>query len=158
MSFIKKLLAAIGHFFEGLFNAAEKAYDSLSPEQQAALQNGSGVVAVINSMLAAEAADVRAAIHEKFPGIDEMVLENGLFALAKAFGITNYNNIDECIAALQKYFAQLQGNTWDAINHGAASLLAVLFAPANTKFAAIASLLEYVYRRYIRPSIFPNAA
>lgn len=150
MSFITKLLQTIGHFFAGLFNEAEKAYSNLTPEQQAALVNGSGIVDIINSMLTAEAADVRKAIQEKFPNIDEQRLEQGLFAVANSLNLTGFTSVDDCIAALQKHFAGLTGKVWEGASHGAAGILAILFAPPETKFAAIASLLEWVYQHFIK--------
>jgi hypothetical protein len=143
----------IGHLFEGLFNAAKKAYNGLTPEQQTALQQGSGLVAIINNMITATPAEVRAAIQAKFPELDEKKLEEGLFGVAKAFHITELTSLDDVIVAIQKHLESLQGNLWEVASHAAASALAIIFAPPETKFAAIASLLEWVYQHFIKKSI-----
>jgi hypothetical protein len=140
----------IGHFFVGLFNAAKKAYENLSVEQQTALQNGSGIVDLINTMLDKTPEEIRAVIQAKYPNIDEKALESGLFQVANTFGLQGVANLDEAIAAIQKHLSSLDGKVWAVASHAAASALAIIFAPVETKVSAIVSLIEWVYQTFIK--------
>lgn len=146
-----KFFQAIGLFFVGLFNQAKKAYFKLSETEQNALVHGSGIVGIINSMTA-EAPDlVREAILSKYPDLNIGILENGLFNLAHSFNLVpQSNSLEDIIAVLQGYFAGLTGKVWAGISHSAAGILAIIFAPAETKFAKFAQLLEWVYQTYIK--------
>lgn len=150
MNFFKKIGKAIASVFKSLFNAAEKAYNKLSPEQQAAIQNGSGLVALINSMTESTPVEIRAAIQKQFPNLDEKKLEDAIFHLAQAFGLTSASNIDEEIEAIKKYLSELQGKAWATASHIGASVLAVFFAPADTKVGVLFSLIEWAYHKFFK--------
>ena len=143
---------SIGHFFVGLFDALKKAYLNLSKEEQAALQQGTGLVNLINKMLDKTPAEIRAAITAAYPTLDEATLEASLFQLAKTFGLNGVNNLDEAIIAIQKYLSSLQGTGWTIASHAAASALAILFAPPTAKIPVILSLIEWVYQHFIKKS------
>jgi len=154
-TFFGRLLQHIGDFFGAIFHSvmagAAKTFDNLSPEIKAALLHGSGIIDIINSMLSNTPDEIRAAIKTTFPDVDEAALETGLFAIAHGFNLLPAeNNLNDCIAKLQAYLSAQQGNTWSAISNGAAQLLAVILAPAGTKFGAIASLMEYVYQTFFK--------
>lgn len=150
-TFFGKILAAIGGIFVGLFKSAKKTFEQLTPEQQEALKNGSGIIALINTELGKTPAEVRASIKEQFPNLDEATLETSLFQIAHAFNLTpKVGNLEDCIYLLQTYLSLQKGNTWDGITHAAASLLAIFLAPAGTKFAAVSSLIEYVYQHFFK--------
>lgn len=151
--FLDKLLSVIGHFFAGLFNAAKKAYKNLTPEQQAALLNGSGLVEIINSMLDKTPAEVRAAIQQKFPNLPEPLIEAALFKVVHAFNlIPTTNSLEDVIAAVQKKLTELDGKEWATVSHGMAVVISVFLAPPETKVAAIVSLIEFVFQHFIKKS------
>jgi hypothetical protein len=143
----------IGQFFEGLFNAARKTYNKLSDEQKAALVHGSGLVAIINANIEGTPADVRAMIATKHPNLDIEKLEAALFKVAQSFGITDLQSADDAIAAIQGHLSGLSGKTWAVASHAAASLFSALFAPQETKVATIVSLIEFVYRHFIKKDL-----
>lgn len=150
-TFFGRLLAAIGGIFKHVFEGARKTFDQLTPEQQAALKHGSGVVALINSELNNTPAEVRAAILEQFPDLDIATLETGLFQVATSFNLApKEHNLEDIIAALQAYLSTLHGSIWEGITQGVASVLAVILAPAGTKFAAVGQLMEYVYQTFFK--------
>lgn len=150
-TFFGRLLLIIGGVFTHLFQGAKKTYEDLPADQQAALQHGSGVIAIISQEVGKEPAEIRADIKAQFPDLDEASLENGLFTVAHAFNIEpKLNDIDDCISLLQTYLTTLTGNVWEGITHSLASLLAVIVAPPGTKFAAVGSLIEYVYETYFQ--------
>lgn len=152
MTFLGRLLKSIGHFFKGLFNEARKAYNHLSTDQKAALLHGAGVVDLINTNLDKTPAELRDLIKNKFPDIDEAKLEDVIFQLTTSFKLLpeNIKSFDDCIVALQGYFKGLSGKEWAWASHSAGSLISILFAPKETKFAAIASLIEYVYQHLVK--------
>lgn len=142
----------IGQFFVGLFNAAKKTYSKLSDEQKAALQQGTGLVAIINDNLTLAPAEVRALIQKAFPDLDEVKLETALFEVARSFNTTGLQDLDGAILVLQDHLTRLDGKAWAVASHAAAALLSVLFAPADTKVATIVSLIEWVYQHFIKKS------
>lgn len=153
MSIFKK----IGQFFKSLFNAAKKAYERLSTDEQEALQKGSGIVALINMMVENTPEEVRAAIEKRFPELDAEQLEQALFKVLNTFGIigteTPVNNIEELIGMLQQHLQDKTGKEWATASHIAASVLAVFFVPKETKVAVIVSLIEWVYQHFIKKSL-----
>lgn len=154
-TFVGKLLAGIvavfGSIFHHVMEGAEKTFKELPPATQQALIHGSGVIDLINTMLTSTPAQIRAAIKEKFPDLDEAALETGLFTIAHGFNLApEMNNLDDTIAKLQSYLKGISSPVWDEIMHGAANILAVILAPAGTKFGAIAALMEYCYQTFIK--------
>lgn len=150
-TFFGKLFGWIGDIFSHVFEGAKKTYESLTPEQQAALLHGSGIIDILNTEVGKTPAEIRALIIQRFPDLDEAKLEAGLIATAHAFNLAvDINSIEDVIAQLQAYLSSLHGNIWESISHGVAGLLAVLFSPSDTKFAAIGSLVEYVYQTFFK--------
>jgi|ERR1017187_655719 hypothetical protein len=152
-TFFGKLLADIVSIFGGIFHAvmsgAETTFNNLPPATQAALLHGSGVMVFITTEVGKLPAEIRAAILAKFPDINEAALETGLYEIANGFKLNPIQgNLDDTIAKLQAYLTGLQGNVWNAIVQGAANILAVVLAPAGTKFGAITTLMEYVYQTF----------
>jgi hypothetical protein len=155
------IFSKIGLFFVGLFNAAKKAFEGLSEAQQQALISGSGIVAIFNDMLLDAPEAIRKAIAERFPELDEPKLESALFELASHFGISfsptegSPQNLEDLIILIQTYLLKQKnknGKLWAIASHGAASVLAVLFAPPETKVASVVSLLEWVYQEFVKKS------
>jgi hypothetical protein len=149
--FLDKLIAAIGHFFRDLFDAAKKAYNNLSPDVQNAMLNGAGVISLVNSMLDKTPAEIRAAIQAQFPNLNETQLEQGLLTMLHTFNVApNTNSLEDAIEALKNYLSTHSGGTWETVSHSLGVALAALFAPANTKLATITSLIEFVYQHFIK--------
>jgi hypothetical protein len=152
MPFLKKLLASIGHFFEGLFNAAEHAWTKLQPDVKDALQQASGFVSVINNNVTASPAFVRELIMQKF-GVSEEQVQTALTKAATELNlVSNVLDPDPLVAIqkLQDYLASKKGPFWAQASNGLANVLAVLMAPAGTKFAKISLLMEFVYQTFFR--------
>lgn len=146
------IFTKIGHFFAHLFNAMKRAYSNLSSEQQLALQQGTGLINLINTMVEDPAEEIRKAIHDKFPDLDEARLETALFEAAASFGLKSINSIDDAIVAIKSHLASLTGKGWAIASHTAASVLAIAFGPADTKVASVVSLIEWVYQHFIKKS------
>jgi len=151
--FLKKFFAAIGNFFEGLFNAAKRTWNKLSPELQKAMVNGSGVIEAINSNVDKAPSFVLDLIRKKYPDFDTVKLKAALGQLSKNLKIADDiedPDLETTIRNLQTYLSGLQGQTWAIISNSLANIIAVAVAPKNTKVAAIIQLMEFVYQSFIK--------
>lgn len=150
MSFIEKWLHAIGHFFAGLVDAAEHAWNKLQPDVQTALQQASGFVSVINNNITGSPAFVRELIMQKFGVSEDMVQELLTKAATELNLLQGVADPDPLVAIqkLQQYLASKPGGLWAQASNGLANLLAVLLAPAGTKFAKISMLMDLVYHKF----------
>ena len=140
----------IGQFFKNLFNALHKAYNKLSPEQQEALQQGAGLVAIINSNLDAAPEKVKELIQAQYPELDVAKLEEALFNVAQSFGVTDLSDLDEAIMVIQNHLNSLEGKAWAIASHTAASVIAIAFGPKESKVATFLMLITWVYHTFIK--------
>ena len=148
-----KLIAKIGDFFEGLFNAAAKTYNSLAPEIQESFIKGSAILDLINKYVNATPDFIIEAIQQKFPELSREKLRNGLNDVAKGLNIAKDltgDDLEETLTAIQKHLATLKGSFWAGASELGAKLLAFAFAPAGAKWATFSSLMEYVYQKYVK--------
>ena len=148
---IANVWGALGSIFQHVMTGAEKTFNELPQETKDALIHGSGVLDFINKEIGKLPEEIEAGLLTTFPDLNVESLKAGLFAICKALNIqVDENSLPDMIAKLQAHITSLQGNTWDAIMNGAANILAIFLAPANTKFAAVASLMEYVYQTFFK--------
>lgn len=152
MSFFGKLLRGVGSFFTGLFDAARKAFKKLSPEAQSALIAGSGIIELINSNLDKSANDIRWLIATRYPELPLSKIESALFEVLHHLNIaTDSTKLEDLISILKDYLKKLEGtDKWKTASHSAAVVLSTVLAPKETKFAAIVSLIEFVYKLLIK--------
>jgi hypothetical protein len=75
---LQNFFSKVGHFFSGLFNAANHAWNNLEPEVQTALVHGAGIINLINENLQASPMFIFELINQKFPGITQEKLIEGL--------------------------------------------------------------------------------
>lgn len=149
----KDFIHNIGTFFSDLFNGAQRAWDHLEPEVQNAMIHGSAIMDIINNNIAVEAPVVIGLFKSKFPDLTQEQLTAGIAAISKALNIAEGIDTADLVALvknLQAYIATLQGDTWANISGTIAKALAIFFAPAGTRFAMIAALMEFCYQRFIR--------
>ncbi len=150
MAFLSKFLKKIGLFFKGLFNAAKKAYENLPEEQQQALLQGSGVIALINDMYDDAPDLIISAIREKFPNLPLDTVMAGINEALKGFGIDAGQTLVGAIEKLKEKLHIGEGKTWAATSEMAAKFFAIVVAPKDMKYARIAALMEYVYQTFIK--------
>lgn len=154
-TFFGKIIAAVIGVFGGIFShvlkGAEKTFNNLPEATQQALLHGSGVLDFINSQVDAVPEDIEAGLLKEFPDLDIDKLKIGLLAVAQGFNLqVDANSVTDIIQKIKDYLTSLHGNVWDAITQGAANIIAIFLAPADTKFGAIASLMEYVYQTFFK--------
>lgn len=152
---VGRILASIFSFFGGVAShtlaGAEKDYNNLTPEEQASLQHGAGVMTFISQEIGKEPDYIRQAILQEFPDLNETSLESGLYTIAKALNLSpEANNLDDTIAKLQAHFNSLSGTVWNDIIQGAAAIFSVVVAPAGAKVSAFADLIRYVYLAFFK--------
>ena len=147
-------LQKIGNFFKNLFDAAEEAWDKLSPEVQKALEQGSAVIAVINDNIHDAPDFVFDLIQKRFPDLTEEKLTEALKAAAAEANlierIVDKDNVVELIQALQFYLSGKKGSFWASASSFLAGVLAIVFAPKETKFSTISSLITWVYQAIVK--------
>lgn len=153
MTGIQKLLHAIGDWFTNLFKSAEKLWKKISPELQEALMQGSEFVNIINTNLDATPDFIFELLQQKYPDLTKEqlheYLKKALEGTSVAYEVTN-QDLETNILALQKYLGSLEGTTWAKISGLIAQGYAAAKAPAGTKWAAIASLINFVYHSFIK--------
>ena len=153
LKFLSKLLAIIGSFFSGLFNAAEKTWNKLEPEIRAAMLQASDVVAIVNENVDQTPQFVLEIVQQKYPAftLDQIheAIKKGSQGLSIGAQVLD-NDILSNIQLLQKYLEGLEGSTWANISQTLMKGMAVFMAPKGTKFAVISSLAEFVYQRFIK--------
>jgi hypothetical protein len=153
--FLDKFLAKIGDFFSGLFNAARRTWKKLSPDVQNAMIHASGVIDIINNNVDKVPDFVVEIIQKKFPDLDLEKLKVGLHAVGTELNLlegVNDPDLLTLIEKLQKHLESKQGKAWALISSSMSQILAVILAPAETKVAAIISLIEFVYQHFIKKS------
>ena len=153
MTGIGKLLHSIGDFFTHLFSSAAKTWKKVSPELQAALLVGSDIVNELNLNIDQTPDFIIDLLLQKHPELTKeqlhAYLQQASSGLATAHEINN-QDLETTISALQKFMGSLEGSTWAKISNTLAAGIAAAKAPAGTKFAAISSLLNYVYHAFIK--------
>lgn len=147
-----KLLAKIGAFFSGLFDAADKAWNKLEPEVQEAMEKGSKILEIINDNVDKAPEFVIDAI-ERTTGVTKDKLSNGLKQVSDGLNIAKDiedDSLETTVKNLQVYLESLQGGVWAGISSFSAKLLAFAFAPKGTKWATLEMLGEFVYQKIVK--------
>lgn len=147
-TFFGKLFGWIGDIFH---DAAEKLWNDLTPEEQASLKHGSGVVQIINTHLQEVPEVVVAAIQAQYPDLDIAQLEQALLNVCKALGIKAPSvNIHGAITAIQMWLQDKTDNkVWEWASSALAELITVAINP-GTIFQKVSVLIEWVYEKFIK--------
>lgn len=154
---MKQLLSKIGLFFKGLFNAAARTWAKVSPEFQEALKQGSGVLAIINSNTSVTSNILIDLILKAYPELTRETLFAGLKGVEKGLNIADRiaeDNLEATLQNLQTFLAEVKienSSFWAGTASFGAKLLALAFAPKNTKWATLEALMEFVYHQFIKP-------
>lgn len=151
--FLDNLLKSIGHFFAGLFNAAQKVWNKLSPELQAAMSQGSGIVAILNDNIGKPGSELLALIKAAYPALNEEQLKAGLDHAISYLAI-GQDAVDPDLGTtlenIAKHLDAAQGTHWAQASHDIYLILAKIFAPEGSKFSVFVQLAEFVYHNFIK--------
>lgn len=148
-----KFFARIGDFFKSLFDAAEKTWDKLSPELKKAMEQGSGIIELINGHVDQAPDFVFDLIQKKYPELTRDKIHEVLTLAGRELNLIDevtQPDLTQTIQALQKYLDQKQGKFWATASSLLAQLLAIVLAPSGTKFATVSSLMEFVYQKFVK--------
>jgi hypothetical protein len=151
---LKTFFAKIGAWFKGLFSAAEKAWDKISPALQDAFLKGSGIVAEINKYAGETPDIVYAALEAKYPDLTkEQIAE----ALAKAANVLNVGgdaaaspDIYDVLTKIQAQLDKTEGKDWAKKSSMIAKIIAHFFAPEGTKSSIFELLMEFVFQKLVK--------
>ena len=147
-TFFGKIFGWVGDIFH---QSAEKLWNDLTPEEQASLKNGSGVINVINKHLSDTPETIKEAITQEFPGLDPTAVETSLLDICKHLNITPPTvDLNGAIESIKTYLSSKSGRVWEWASSALAELLSAIFAPNTTAFAKISTLVEYAYRTFIK--------
>jgi len=140
MSDHKGLFQKILDVFLNIFtSAAKELWNSLTPEEQGALKQGSGVMKIINDHIDESPEEIKAIIEKDYPGIP---LET-LAELAAHFNLGVGAKIEDAIAAIQLWLKSKEGTVWD-------NALSFFLSDKEARPGIIAALMESVYRWFIK--------
>lgn len=153
---LKTLFGKIGAFFNHVFDGARRTYNRLTPEIRNALVEGSGIISVINSRL--ENPDgLLGAVLEAYPNIPEEKLKEGLAKAAEGIGVAldaTSSDLNHLLTVVQQKLAAAKsenGKKWAAWSSLGAKLISAVLAPEGTKWAVFESLMEFVFRTFVKP-------
>jgi predicted metallopeptidase len=143
----------LGHFFENLFNATAKAYNSLHEKEQEALVKASSIIAVVNENINAAPEFVFELLQQKFPELTKEELLSKLNELN-----TTIHKVDSVLADtaegaltnLQEYLKQYEGKQWVVIVQGVVGLLANILNPEIGAIQKVLLCVEYVYQHFVK--------
>lgn len=148
-TFFGHLLGWIGDIFE---NAAKRLWDNLTPEEQASLKHGSGIVSVINSHLQEAPEAIALAIETEFPDLDLKALETPLLNACAALGVAPPTlDVNGAISAIQIWLASKQDNKiWSWASSAVSELITVALMPNSTFFEKVSIIIQWVYDTFIK--------
>lgn len=139
--------------FGGLFNAAQKTWNKISPELQKAMLHGSGIISVINTHVDASPDFIVELLQKKYPDLTKEKIHESLQKATEGLsigqGIVNAD-FGTTIQLLQGYLSSLKGKGWANISQTLAKGITAFLAPKETKFAAISSLMEFVFQTFVK--------
>lgn len=153
LKFLGSLPSRIAHVFEGVFDSLNKLWHRISPEVQEALMKGTAIVSFINNHIDQAPQFVLDLIQKEFPGLTEEHLKSALQKVSEDLKIAegiNDADLVTLVKNLQEFLGTKTGTDWEKVSSVMAQFIAIFFAPAGTKFALIATLIEYVYLNFIK--------
>lgn len=153
-SFLGDLWEAFKSIFQSAEKKIKKLYDALSQPDKDALVNGSGFMAVVNTMLDAAPEAVENALQQHFPSVNIKELEANAYSIVKSLGLSSDGSFRDSIAKLQTFLKGLpEGGIWAGISTGLSFALALLLGGAQEKAEVFIKVLGYVYKYIVRPKV-----
>lgn len=149
---MKELLSKIGQFFKGLFNASQRAWNSLPSAVKDAIINGSAFVSTVNQNIDKTAEELTAIIQQQFPALTAEKLS---LAAAQWHLTFTQGDLVSVVGAIQKHLAPLQGKFWADASDGLAKVVAFVIAPPETKYATFSMLMTWAYHLFVKPKAAP---
>jgi hypothetical protein len=155
-----KFFERIGIWRPSIEDAIEDLYNKLHDNEKKAVQNASGWIAIINANLQATPDFVFNLIQKNFPGMTKENITDALNKLNAEILKVDANTPDDLGAALSKlqdYLSKYQGNTWIAITRAVVAVLSDILMNGTTPIQKIETVLEFVYRTFIKDKVAAKA-
>lgn len=155
-TFFGKLFGFIGDALFSIFHSAyEKLWKELTPEEQANVVHGSGVVAVINEHLQDAPGVIVTSAQEKFPDLNLQAVEQWLLSACATLGITPPTiDIHGAITAIQKWLVDKgTGKFWEQASQSLVEIIVLIATPSQTIFQKLSVLIEWAYQTFVKPKL-----
>lgn len=151
-----KFFAKIGLWHPHFEGGITEIYEQLESSEQLAIQEASGLIAVINANLDATPDFIFEIIKLKFPEISKEKVTEVLSKATIALKLVEDNtpeNFDDAIVELQVFLSKYEGSTWINATKFVVTELANVLTHRETPVEIIATVLDFVYRTFIKGKI-----
>ena len=151
-----KFFKKIGIWHPSIEDAIENLYNNLHDTEKTAIKDASGWIAIINSNLKAAPDFVFNLIQQKFPSVTKESIADSLNKLNASILKVDANtpdDFDTALSKLQAYLSKYEGNSWVAITRAVVSVLSDILLKGASPIQTIETVLEYVYRTFIKGKI-----
>lgn len=139
----------------GVFNEAKKLWNEFTTEEQAAVTDASGIIAIVNANLDKTPQVVFQLIQLKYPAVTEASLHTVLTTAATSLNIPEQiisPDFYTTLQNLQTYLSKFSGAAWESEVAQWVGIIATIFSP-ETLLQKIVGVLEYVYQRLVKPTV-----
>lgn len=151
----------IGIWRPSIEEAIESLYNNLHDTEKTAVKDASGWIAIINANLQGAPDFVFDLIQKKFPGVTKDSAAgtlNKVNAALMKMDADTPDNFEGALGKLQSYLSKYEGNTWIAMTKAVVTVLADVFLKGASPIQSIETVLEYVYRTFIKGKVAAVAA
>jgi hypothetical protein len=146
----------IGIWHPSLHDTIEAAYNKLKEVEKIAVKDASGYIAIINANLDKAPDFVYEIIQQKFPEVTKEAVAafvNNVNVQILKVDANTPDDFEGALSKLQAYLSKYEGNTWIALTRAVVSVGADFLSGGVTPIVAIETVLEYVYRNFVKPKV-----
>lgn len=151
-----KLFFKLGVWQPTIEEAIAGLYNKLQDTEKTAVKDASGWIAIINANLQAAPDFVFDLLQKAFPGITKETATEKLNQLNAAILKVDTEIPDDfngALGKLQAYLSKYEGKPWISITRAVVSVLTDIFLKGASPIQAIETVLEYVYRTFIKGKV-----
>lgn len=151
-----KFFFKIGLWHYKIDDGIEAAYEKLHDAEKLAIQDASGLIAIINANAKAAPDILFQVIENKFPAITkESVTDflNKLNAQILHADAEIPDTFEDAVSKIQAYLSKYEGKTWGVITKAVVTIGADILMNGAKPIQIIDFVLEYVYQTFVKPKI-----
>lgn len=143
------IFSFIAELFQNIFSAVRKAWNHLPEAVRDRIKNGSGIISILSQYIGQDPKLTIATIQANF-NVDLDALYSSLSVLAKFWGLTIPETLEDLVVVVQNYLKTLESSEWDRILSTGAQIVADVLTGSSTPFGIISSVIEFVYSEFIK--------